>query len=175
MELFVTKMLSRHITTQKVMLIEEAWKAIANRQMSNYIVWLWKTARKHNAVAMVVTQDIDDIISSPIVKDAIINNSSIKILLDQKNYINNFDKISQFLSLSPHDKALVLSVNRTTTGRIAKEVFVKRGNLSQVYSVEVSPQERVVYNTTKRDKEHLHSLMESYSIIESIEKIVNKS
>lgn len=175
MELFVTKMLSRLITTQKVMLIEEAWKAIANRQMSNYIVWLWKTARKHNAVAMVVTQDIDDIISSPIVKDAIINNSSIKILLDQKNYINNFDKISQFLSLSPHDKALVLSVNRTTTGRIAKEVFVKRGNLSQVYSVEVSPQERVVYNTTKRDKEHLHSLMESYSIIESIEKIVNKS
>lgn len=175
MELFVAKMLSPDITTQKVLLIEEAWKAIANKQMSNYIVWLWKTARKHNSAAMVVTQDIDDIISSPIVKDAIINNSSIKILLDQKNYINNFERISQFLSLTEHDKALALSVNRSpVSGRKYKEVFIKRGSVSQVYAVEVSSAEAAIYNTEKNKKEHLHKLMQSRNIIQAVEHITHK-
>lgn len=176
MELFVTKMLNQDIKTQKVLLIEEAWKAIANKQMSSYIVWLWKTARKHNAAAMVVTQDIDDIISSPIVKDAIINNSSIKILLDQKNYINNFERISQFLSLTDQDKALALSLNRThIPGRKYKEVFIKRGSVSQAYAVEVSPAEAVIYNTEKNSKEYLHRLMRDRNIIEAIEYIIRKT
>ena len=98
MELFINKM-RRLKGIRKMVVIEEAWKAIASANMADYIRYLYKTVRKFYGEAVVVTQEVEDIISSPIVKESIINNSDCKILLDQRKYLNKFDQIQTLLGL----------------------------------------------------------------------------
>lgn len=144
-------------TEFKVMCIEEAWKAIMGTQMATYMLELWKTARKHRTAAMVVTQELKDITSSPIIKDSIVENSGVKILLDQTKYVNRFEELAGQLSLSDDDKAMVLSLNRfKMPGRAGhdagREVFFNLGNKkSFVMRLEVSPEERIAFSSAKKD------------------------
>ena len=155
MEAFMEKMSSN--TDFKVMCIEEAWKAIMGTQMASYMMELWKTARKHRTSAVAVTQELKDIVSSPIIKDTILENSAVKILLDQTRYINRFDALADYLSLDEDDKAMVLSLNRYRKGVAAgREVYFNLGNRkSFVMRLEVSPEERIAFSSQKRDKVRL--------------------
>ncbi len=122
--------------------------------MAEYIKYLFKTVRKFFGEAIVVTQDIEDIISSPVVKQAIINNSDCKILLDQSKYQNKFDMIQELLGLTEKEKALVLSINKANDPtKKYKEVFISLGGVSsKVYRTEVSPQEYLAYTTEEKEK-----------------------
>ena len=106
MELFINKM-RRLKGIRKMVVIEEAWKAIASANMADYIRYLYKTVRKFYGEAVVVTQEVEDIISSPIVKESIINNSDCKILLDQRKYLNKFDQIQTLLGLTDKEKGQI--------------------------------------------------------------------
>lgn len=110
MEVFINKMRRLH-GIRKLIVIEEAWKAIAKEGMAEYVKYLYKTVRKYFGEAIVVTQEVDDIISSPVVKESIINNADCKILLDQRKYLNKFDAIQQLLGLSDKEKDQILSIN----------------------------------------------------------------
>ena len=110
METFISKM-RKLKGIRKIILIEECWKALASANMSNYIRYLFKTVRKFFGEAVVVTQEVEDIISSPIVKGTIINNSDCKILLDQRKYMNKFDEIQTLLGLTDKERAQILSIN----------------------------------------------------------------
>lgn len=153
MEVFISKM-RKLKGVRKMILIEEAWKAIAKEGMAEYIKYLFKTVRKFFGEAIVVTQEVEDIISSPIVKQAIINNSDCKILLDQSKYQNKFDLIQQLLGLTEKEKALVLSINKANDpSRKYKEVFISLGGvLSKVYATEVSLEEYLAYTTEESEK-----------------------
>ena len=153
MEVFISKM-RKLKGVRKMILIEEAWKAIAREGMAEYIKYLFKTVRKFYGEAIVVTQEVEDIISSPIVKQAIINNSDCKILLDQSKYQNKFDQIQQLLGLTEKEKALVLSINKANDpSRKYKEVFISLGGmLSKVYATEVSMEEYLAYTTEESEK-----------------------
>ena len=111
MEVFISKM-RKLKGIRKMILIEEAWKAIAKEGMAEYIKYLFKTVRKFFGEAIVVTQEVEDIISSPVVKQAIINNSDCKILLDQSKYQNKFGQIQELLGLTEKEKTLVLPSTR---------------------------------------------------------------
>lgn len=145
MEVFISKM-RKLKGIRKMILIEEAWKAIAREGMAEYIKYLFKTVRKFFGEAIVVTQEVEDIISSPVVKQAIINNSDCKILLDQSKYQNKFDQIQELLGLTEKEKALVLSVNKSNDpDKKYKEVFISLGGMqSKVYRTEVSLEEYLV-------------------------------
>lgn len=153
MEVFISKM-RKLKGVRKMILIEEAWKAIAKEGMAEYIKYLFKTVRKFYGEAIVVTQEVEDIISSPVVKQAIINNSDCKILLDQSKYQNKFDQIQQLLGLTEKEKALVLSINKSNDpNRRYKEVFISLGGtLSRVYATEVSLEEYLAYTTEESEK-----------------------
>lgn len=153
MEVFISKM-RKLKGIRKMILIEEAWKAIAKEGMAEYIKYLFKTVRKFYGEAIVVTQEVEDIISSPIVKQAIINNSDCKILLDQSKYQNKFDQIQELLGLTEKEKALVLSINKSNDpARKYKEVFISLGGmLSKVYATEVSLEEYLAYTTEESEK-----------------------
>ena len=71
---------------RKQLIVEEAWKALSSANMADYLRYMYKTVRKYFGEAIVVTQEVDDIISSPVVKESIINNSDCKILLDPVSY-----------------------------------------------------------------------------------------
>lgn len=156
MEVFINKM-RKLKGIRKVILIEEAWKALMKEGFAEYIRYLFKTVRKFFGEAIVVTQEVEDIISSPVVKQAIINNSDCKILLDQSKYQNKFDQIQELLGLTEKEKALVLSVNKANDpARKYKEVFISLGGmLSKVYRTEVSPEEYLAYTTEQTEKVRL--------------------
>ena len=153
MEVFINKM-RRLKGVRKLILIEEAWKAIAKEGMAEYIKYLFKTVRKFFGEAIVVTQEVDDIIQSPIVKESIINNSDCKILLDQRKYMNKFDDIQAMLGLTDKEKAQVLSINMNNDpSRLYKEVWIGLGGThSAVYATEVSTEEYLAYTTEESEK-----------------------
>lgn len=153
MEVFINKM-RRLKGIRKLILIEEAWKAIAKEGMAEYIKYLFKTVRKFFGEAIVVTQEVDDIIQSPIVKENIINNSDCKILLDQRKYMNKFDDIQAMLGLTDKEKAQVLSINLNNDPiRRYKEVWIGLGGThSAVYATEVSTPEYLAYTTEETEK-----------------------
>lgn len=163
MSVFINKM-RKLKGVRKVILIEEAWKALMRNGMAEFIKYLFKTVRKFYGEAIVVTQDVEDIISSPIVKQAIINNSDCKILLDQSKYQNKFDQIQELLGLTDKEKALVLSINKANdpTHRY-KEVFISLGGqLSKVYRTEVSLEEYLTYTTEEKEKIHVQAYAKKY-------------
>jgi len=153
MEAFINKM-RRLKGVRKMILIEEAWKAIASANMADYIKYLYKTVRKYFGEAIVVTQEVDDIISSPIVKESIINNSDCKILLDQRKYMTKFDGIQALLGLSEKEKNQILSINQNNDPeRRYKEVWIGLGGMqSAVYATEVSREEYLAYTTEETEK-----------------------
>ena len=153
LETFLAKM-RRLKGIRKMILIEECWKALMSANMSEYIKYLFKTVRKYFGEAVVVTQEVDDIISSPIVKEAIINNSDCKILLDQRKYINKFEHIQRLLGLTEKEKGQILSINQANhPGRFYREVWIGLGGTcSAVYATEVSEEEYFTFTTEESEK-----------------------
>lgn len=163
MELFINKM-RRLKGIRKVIAIEEAWKAIASANMASYIKYLYKTVRKFYGEAIIVTQEVEDIISSEIVKESIINNSDCKILLDQRKFMNKFDSIQSLLGLTDKEKAQILSINQANDpSRRYKEVWIGLGGTqSAVYATEVSTQEYLAYTTEETEKMEVYALAEKF-------------
>lgn len=161
METFIAKM-RRLKGIRKMILIEECWKALMSANMSEYIKYLFKTVRKYFGEAVVVTQEVDDIISSPIVKEAIINNSDCKILLDQRKYMNKFEHIQRLLGLTEKEKGQILSINQANhPGRFYREVWIGLGGThSAVYATEVSGEEYYTFTTEESEKMEVQRLAE---------------
>ena len=156
MDVFLQKM--RLKKNRKCLVIEEAWKAIASPLMAEYIKYLYKTARKFWASVGVVTQEIQDIIGRPIVKEAIINNSDVVMLLDQSKFRERFDEIKAILGLTDVDCKKIFTVNRLDNkeGRsFFREVFIRRGSTSGVYGVEEPHECYMTYTTERAEKEAL--------------------
>jgi len=161
METFISKM-RRLKGIRKIILLEEAWKAISKEGMAEYLKYLFKTVRKFFGEAIVVTQEVEDIISSPIVKETIINNADCKILLDQRKYVNKFDSIQTLLGLTEKERAQILSINMANNpSRRYKEVWIGLGGTqSAVYATEVSLEEYYCYTTEETEKLELFRLTE---------------
>jgi hypothetical protein len=162
----------------KLLFIEEAWQAIATEGTADYLRGLWKTARKYHTSATVVTQQVSDIISSPVIKDAILSNSPVKILLDQRSNAASFEEIALLLGLSPLDRALVRSVGRGLPEDARyREVFITLGGKrSGVYALEVSPEEARVYESDKvRKRPLLEKARQTGSIRSAVKALVRDS
>lgn len=157
----------------KVMVIEEAWKAIANETMSGYLAGLWKTARKFQTSAVVVTQQVSDIMSSQVIRDTILQNSSVRILLDQSNNRNSFSQLQELLGLTDHQRDVILSMNRIhKEGLHYREVFIALGDKQYgVYATEVSPEEAVAYESNKEKKRPFLELSAKVGAIEAIRRL----
>ena len=156
MDVFIQKM--RIKKNRKVLVIEEAWKAIASPMMAEYIKYLYKTARKFWASVGVVTQEIQDIVGSPIVKEAIINNSDVIMLLDQSKFKERFDEIKAILGLTEVDCRKIFTINRLENkeGRsFFREVFIRRGQNAAVFGVDEPHECYMTYTTERAEKEAL--------------------
>ncbi|PRY09047.1 conjugation system TraG family ATPase [Pontibacter ummariensis] len=163
MDVFLQKM--RQKKNRKALIIEEAWKAIASPLMAGYILYVYKTVRKFWGEAVVVTQELDDIIGNAVVKNSIINNSDTVCLLDQTKFKDNFSDIAALLSLSPVEQTKIFTINNLPNkeGRDRfKEVYIKRGASGEVYGVEVSLYEYLTFTTERREKEALQVYVGRY-------------
>jgi hypothetical protein len=168
MDVFLQKM--RLKKGRKALIIEEAWKAISSPTMAEYIKYLYKTVRKFHGIAGVVTQELGDVIDSPIVKEAIINNSDIKILLDQGKFRDRYEDIAAVLGLTPVQRQQIFTVNNLDNheGRsYFKEVWICRGQYSDVYGVEEPPECYWAYTTERAEKEALKIYEQCYGDIQT--------
>lgn len=174
MDVFLQKM--RIKKNRKALIIEEAWKALASDLMAEYIKYLYKTVRKFWGIVGVVTQEVEDIISSAVVKNAILNNSEITILLDQTKLKDRFSEVKSLLGLTDTECAKIWTINNldNTSNRGAfKEVYIRRGSYGEVYGVEESPQSYMAYTTERAEKDALMSYFRKTGNIETaIENLV---
>ncbi|AZI25807.1 TraG family conjugative transposon ATPase [Pedobacter sp. G11] len=157
MDVFLQKMRLRH-HQRKALILEEAWKAIASELMASYLVYMYKTVRKFYGEAIVVTQELEDIISSKTVKNSIIANSDTVCLLDQGKFRDDYEKVASLLSLSEGEQKKIFTINQLDNkkGRSKfKEVYIKRGNSGEVYGVEVSLKQYMTFSTEKPEKRAL--------------------
>lgn len=164
MDTFIQKMRLRK-DRRKALVIEEAWKAIASKLMGGYILYLYKTVRKFWGEAVVVTQELDDIIGNAVVKDSIINNSDTFILLDQTKFKDNFDRIAALLSLNKVEQNKIFTINNLNnkSGRSRfKEFYLKRGSKGEVYGNEVALEQYLTYTTEKPEKSALEYYIQAY-------------
>ena len=175
MDTFIQKMRLRK-DRRKALIIEEAWKAIASKLMGGYILYLYKTVRKFWGEAVVVTQELDDIIGNAVVKDSIINNSDTFILLDQTKFKDNFEKIASLLSLNKVEQNKIFTINNLNNkfGRSRfKEFYLKRGSKGEVYGNEVSLEQYLTYTTEKPEKSAVEYYVQQYgNYDEALQKIV---
>lgn len=176
MDTFIQKMRLRK-DRRKALIIEEAWKAIASKLMGGYILYLYKTVRKFWGEAVVVTQELDDIIGNSVVKDSIINNSDTFILLDQTKFKDNFDRIAALLSLNKVEQNKIFTINNLNNklGRSRfKEFYLKRGSRGEVYGNEVSLEQYLTYTTEKPEKSAVEYYVQKYgNYDEALIKIVS--
>ncbi len=163
MDVFIQKM--RYKKNKKILVIEEAWKAIASPMMAGYILYLYKTVRKFGGEAIVVTQELDDIIGNEIVKNSIISNSDTVCLLDQSKFKDSFEDIAKLLSLNSVERSKIFTINkldnRSGRGRF-KEVYIRRGSVGEVYGVEVPLEEYLTYTTERAEKEAFEIYLEHF-------------
>ena len=167
MDVFLQKM--RIKKGRKALIIEEAWKAIASPTMAEYIKYLYKTVRKFQGIAGVVTQELNDVIDSPIVKEAIINNSDVKILLDQTKFKDRYEEIAAILGLTQVQRQQIFTINALNNheGRsYFKEVWICRGTHSDVYGVEEAPECYWAYTTERTEKEALKIYLRQYGTMQ---------
>lgn len=175
MDVFLQKM--RIKKGRKALIIEEAWKAIASPTMAEYIKFLYKTVRKFHGIAGVVTQELNDVIDSPIVKEAIINNSDVKILLDQAKFKDRYDDISSILGLTDIQKQQIFTINSLNNHdnrNYFKEVWICRGQNSDVFGVEEPPECYWAYTTERAEKEALKIYLKHYGSMQSAITCIEK-
>lgn len=170
MEMFISKMRKLQ-GKRKVLTIDEAWKAIAKSGMAEFLKYAFKTIRKFNGIPCVITQELDDLVSSPIIKDAIINNADIKILMDMRKFINKFDKLQDTLGLSDKAKTILLSVNKDD-----REIFIDLGGMvTKVYKNELCPEEYYAYTTEGKERVKVLEYARQYGSMEKgIAALVNE-
>lgn len=162
MELFISKMRKLQ-GTRKILTIDEAWKAIAKSGMAEFLKYAFKTIRKFNGIPIVITQELDDLINSPIIKDAIINNADIKILMDMRKFQGKFDKLQDTLGLSDKGKIILLSVNKDN-----REIFVDiGGQVMKVYKNELCPEEYYAFTTEGTERVRVQELAAEHGGIEA--------
>lgn len=167
MDVFLQKM--RIKKGRKALIIEEAWKAIASPTMAEYIKYLYKTVRKFHGIAGVVTQELNDVIDSPIVKEAIINNSDVKILLDQTKFKDRYEDIAAILGLTPIQRQQIFTINALNNHdnrNYFKEVWICRGQNSDVYGVEEPPECYWAYTTERAEKDALKIYLRHYGTMQ---------
>jgi len=161
MELFLSKM-RKLKGVRKVLTIDEAWKAIAKSGMAEFLKYAFKTIRKFNGIPNVVTQELDDLVSSPIIKDAIINNADIKILMDMRKFMHKFDKLQDTLGLSEKAKTILLSVNKDN-----REICVDiGGQVVKVYKNELCPEEYYAFTTEGKERVRVQEYAARYGSME---------
>ncbi|MBL4677196.1 MAG: TraG family conjugative transposon ATPase [Mucilaginibacter sp.] len=162
MELFISKM--RKLSgIRKVLTIDEAWKAIAKSGMAEFLRYAFKTIRKFNGIPIVITQELEDLISSPIIKDAIINNADIKILMDMRKFQGKFDKLQDTLGLSDKGKTILLSVNKDN-----REIFIDiGGQIMKVYKNELCPEEYYAFTTEGKERIKVQEYAREHGSVEA--------
>lgn len=92
---------------KRLLMVDEAWYLIRNKDSATYLFSFAKRARKYGLGMTTITQDVEDFLSTDEGR-AIITNSSLQILLKQSNVAA--DKMAEVFGLTKGERNYLLSV-----------------------------------------------------------------
>lgn len=139
--------------TRKQMVIDEAWSMLSG-SMGSFIEGLFRTLRKYNAGVSIISQGIVEIKNSP-VGEAIKANAATLILLDHNSQPALIPDVQKFFGLTDHEIELFKSIRKTDTWR---ELFIKRGNVSQVFAIDVGQHATAAFSSLSTDRARIAEL-----------------
>jgi len=148
---------------KKSIFIDECWKPISKGEMAEFIKYLYKTVRKYYGEVAIATQDVEDILDTA-AGPAMINNTDTMILLSHKKKMGSKDKFAKYLSFSEGDLEKLFSTDK-------REVFIKVGNISNVYKVSVSPERYACYSSNADEN---RTIYEVYNKTNNMELALNQ-
>ena len=141
----------------KYFTMDEAWSMLSEA-MGQFVEYMYRTLRKNNGSMTIITQGIDEIVNSK-VGTAIINNAESKMIL------NHTDK-TQIEKLGKHLGFTFEEMNKIRSIRVNKEcreVFLKQGNDSFVFVLEVPVAEHAILTSNPVERNHLNFLKTVYN------------
>lgn len=94
---------------KRLLIIEEAWYLMQNKDSAQFLYGIAKRARKYYLGLTTITQDVDDFLKSEY-GNAVVSNSSIQILL--KQHPAAIDRVAEVFYLSEGEKRLLLAADR---------------------------------------------------------------
>jgi type IV secretory pathway VirB4 component len=98
----------RESIERKTIVVDEGWRLLKSKNISEYILVFTKTARKYNTSFQIITQELGDLANSD-AGNAVLANTSMKLLFRQDP--TKIDEISNALKLSNSDSTKLITAS----------------------------------------------------------------
>lgn len=98
----------KHDVRRRMLIIDEAWLLMQNEDSAKFVFSLAKRARKYYLGLTIISQDVEDMISSQYGR-AVVTNASLTILLKQSP--SAADRLAQVFNLTEGEKFLLLEAD----------------------------------------------------------------
>lgn len=140
----------------KYFTMDEAWSMLSEA-MGEFVEYMYRTLRKNNGSMTIITQGIDEIVNSK-VGTAIINNAETKMILNHTDK-TQVEKVSKHLGFTKEEVNKIYSIR---VNKECREVFLKQGNNSFVFVLEVPLAEHAILTSNPVERHHLLMLKKLY-------------
>lgn len=145
---------------KKRLIIDEALDFLLDENMGTFIAYLYRTYRKKEGGIMLAAQNVDFIDNiPPLIRQSIIGNCDIKVILDHRDYRSSYASLQRTLSLTEDDLNLLDSIQTSDDWR---QFFIKIGGDSHIFGNEVSKLADVAFNSKQSVVEALQGLFKEY-------------
>ncbi|WP_454058922.1 VirB4 family type IV secretion system protein [Elizabethkingia ursingii] len=138
----------------KIINYDEAWTMADKPHLESFFVDTIKTVRSQNGSTWFTTQEPEDFLKSDIIRNTVINNSDLGIVLDLAKYEGKKEDLKYMLSLTDDELKLILSLGtKLPEGINCREFALKVGKHTiNTYGLEVSNEERAIYESDPEEK-----------------------
>jgi type IV secretory pathway VirB4 component len=131
---------------RKELIMDEAFEFLKG-SMAAFIEKMYRQIRKANGAVTIATQGVSELKKSD-QGPAIVQNASIKILLDHSAASNTIPDVQEFLGLTDNEVMKLKSIRKAGSWR---EFLIKRMDASDVFSIDVGPHAALAFSTDPDD------------------------
>lgn len=133
---------------------DEVWTAMDKPVLVKFIQDTIKTVRSQNGATIFTSQEPEDFFENEIIKNAVINNSELGVIMNLEKYKGKAKYVQELLSLTETQRNVLFSLGKKIPEGINCREFallVGRKRI-ETYGMEVSLEERAIYESDPEEK-----------------------
>lgn len=140
--------IKRRRGVKKLLIIDEALDFLLDKKMGEFIAHLYRTYRKKEGGIWIAAQNVNFIEKMPdIIRESVVGNSDIKIILDHRKYRESYPALSRTLSFTENDINMLDSIQTTDSWR---QFMIKIGSHSFIFGNDVSDFADVAFDSRQK-------------------------